>query len=393
MSAEVSSPERNYKVIASVGTLLALIGLIAVGALYGTAGAKNVMASYVFGYSAALSMVLGCFGLTLLQGVTRSYWGSTILRIVEAGGSVGAFILMAVLYIPIWIGREHVYGGWIHRDWPLNNNTWFKTFWLTENNFILRIAGYFAIWIALAYFMRTWAAKEDETGDVKWKNLRGNVAAPGLVIYVLSVTLAATDMFMSIDAHWFSSMFGPWYMIGGVLFALSTAVLITATNAKYAPIKQVYTEQNAKDLGNLMFAFVMIWIYFTLSQYIIIWSGNLPEFIVYYKNRQAGILPVVGFINIALGWFAPWIALIPPRNKTNPKVLVSICVVLIAMRFVDMAWNMIPLFRPTFALSDLAAVFLMMGAWMAVFGYQLMKNRSMPVHDARIREALQHSHA
>lgn len=394
MTSESTSNTVSMKGVGPVGTLAAIVGLVGLIAM-GTQNnfGESFMAAYVFGWSMGLCIVVGFLGLTLLHHTVRGYWGGPLLRMFEAGGGVTALGVMGALFIPIWMQREVVYHHWLHPDWTTNKDTWFKVAWLQENFFLGRIIAYFAIWMIYAYLMKTWGQKEDQTGDVKWRNKRTNYASPGLVVFVIVSTLASTDLFMSIDPHWFSTIFGPWFIINGALFAMALTTFVVARNATKLPYVNAFSGQLGRDLGNLLLAFTMLWIYFTLSQYIIIWSGNLPEFTTYYQNRGVGYLPYVGAFNVVFGWLVPWFLLFFPGNKTNPKKLANIALWIVIMRFVDLGWNMVPLFRPMFKIDDLFSLLFIIGAWLAVFGYELKKRDLVPAHDNRAQEALQTSHA
>lgn len=409
MATETQSQSQfNAKSIMGVGFLAGIIGIILLVVAGGAMGAdslKPVLQSYLFGWSMLSAAVLGCFGLTLLHHTVRGSWGLSVLRIFEAGGGPVALFWTAVSFLPIAMNMGAIYGKWVNPD-PADALVMHKVApqmlfgsisipgYLTPGFFLFRFALYFLIWIVFAYFLKLWSEKEDATKDLKWRHKRTNLSAPGLVVFVLTITLASTDWFMSIDPHWFSSIFGPWYMIGGALFSLAVASAIVCANANKTPYNSVVSPGLTRDLGNLLFAICMLWIYFTLSQYLIIWSGNLPEFIIYYKERQAGVLPLVGMANVLLGWFLPWMLLLAPPMKAKPERLLFVCGILISMRFVDLYWNIIPLFGRSYPVwTDLAALLGLLGIWLAIIGHQLQKSAVLPSHDTRLQEALEHSHA
>jgi len=388
-----NAPEVNFKPSSGIGLLLALIGGGGLFAMVsGTDGLKNVATGYFFGWALIMSLCLGCLGFTMLHHTVRGSWGLAVLRIFEAGSSPTTLFIMLLGYLPIWMNREVIYHHWIHYD-PADQIMLNKLWWLNEQGFMIRTLVYFAIWIAISALLRKWSIKEDETKDIRFRQKRTNLSAIGLVIYVLSITLAATDWFMSVDPHWFSAIFGPLYMIGGAVFAISFATLIVCKNAKKAPYTTVMSKNLTKDLGNLMFCFTMLWIYFTLSQYIIIWSGNLPEFITFYKNRQGPFLSLLGTINILFTWLLPWGLLLAPINKAKPERLMIIALIAVVMRSVDVYWNFMPFFRATPNITDLFGVMAVLGIWMFGFGQSIRKASLLPSHDTRLQEALKHQHA
>lgn len=393
----------NTKGLGGAGMLVGIVGFLALGAGFATLGdkaLKTILQSYAFGWSFLMATILGCYGLMLLHNLVRGSWGLSILRYLEAGGGVGALTFGAITFLPIALNLGTLYK-WVNPD-PTDALVMHKVLpmapglpgWLTQEFFLARTALYFAIWIAYAYFLRKYSLLEDETKDFKYRKKKHALGAHGVLVFVLTITLASTDWFMSLDPHWFSSIFGPWYMIGGALFALSIGTAIVCANAKKTPYNEIVSPNLTKDLGNLCFAFCMLWIYFTLSQYLIIWSGNLPEFIVYYKVRQAGWLPWVGAANVLIGWLLPWMLLLIPNMKAKPERLLFVVAILLFARPIDLFWNMVPLLGRTYLVwTDVAAIVAMLGFWFWVVGSVMSKVAVLPSHDTRLQEALHHSHA
>lgn len=405
MSEATATPSANFKGLGGAGLILGLIGLVGWGAMAASQGGlETALQSYVFAWGLVASMVLGCFGLTLLHHTVRGSWGLSVLRIFEAGGGPSALFLTLLGFIPIAMNLGTVYKGWmfpkegdlimLFKTQPHALGGMMVPGYLTPGFFIGRTIFYFAVWILFAYLLQKWSRLEDQTKDIEYRHKRTNLAAPGIVVFVITLTLAATDWFMSIDAHWFSTMFGPWYMIGGALFAMSFGTAIVCANAKKSPYNEVVSPSLTRDLGNLMFTFCMLWIYFTLSQFLIIWSGNLPEFISYYVYREKGALPFVGMFNVLFGWFLPWAFLLAPPVKAKPERLIYVAGLLLAMRTIDVYYNFVPLFSRSYpVVTDLLAIVGLGGLWLAFVGFGMQKAAPLPEHDTRLQEALQHSHA
>lgn len=374
----------SYKGAQNVGGILALVGLIAVGSGIGSQ-TKLVTESYVYGWSLMLALTLGCFGLTLLHHTVRGSWGSAVVRLFEAGGGPIAFFVTFLAWIPIYMQRATIY------KWVTDPQThWFRKVWFNDTQWAIRIVIYFAIWTLMAYLLRKWDLAQDADDQIAYREKRRKLSAPGMVIFFITGTLASTDLFMSLDHHWFSSIFGPWYLIHGALFAIAFGTFCVCANARKSPYNEVVSPQLTKDLGNLTFAICMLWIYFALSQYIITWSGNLPEFIVYYVNRKP--LAWLGAINVVFGWFVPWTMLLSPTMKKHPEKLMVVAALVMCTRLVDMAYNFIPFFRTSLVWTDIAAIVGLGGVWLAVFGYQASKAEVLPKHDTRLKEALALSH-
>jgi hypothetical protein len=269
---------------------------------------------------------------------------------------------------------------------------------------VARGAGYFAIWLAIAYFINRWSRGQDQTGDLSLLQRARRLSGPGLVIFGLTVTLAATDWVMSLDAHWFSSIFGILFMGGWGLSALTFVILMLALLARYEPLRGVLRPSHFHDLGNLLLAFVMLYTYFHISQLIIIWSGNLPEETPWYLKRMTGGWQYVGQGLLLFHFGVPFLLLLQRWMKRRVRTLGAIAAALIVMRLVDTFYLVAPeanaaqahvaealsghLPGPAQLLLYLLVPVGMGGLWMAVFFWQLRKLPLLPVGDPFLERVL-----
>jgi len=392
-----TQPEMNYGRIGSLGFILGLIGLLAcLAVMYGgdKAMATNMMHSWMFGWAFWLALTLGCLGFTLLHHVVRGSWGQAVIRIFEAGGGVFALGTIAVLFAPIYLHLDKFYGMWVHPE-PGDKIVAAKAVYMTPVAFLGRFIVFFAIWMAFAAVLRRSILRQDKTGDLNQQHFRTNLSAPGLVLYVITLTLATTDWFMSMDAHWMSTMFGPLYMIVCANLAIGFAAAVVCFNSNKAPYNAIMSKDLTRDFGNVTFMFVMLWVYFMLSQFIIIWHGNLPEYTSYYYKRQyeSGFLLALGAINIVFGWFVPWMTLLSPKIKTLPKAVGQVAVFIFLMRIIDVYWNIMPFLRGGYVYpmwTDLVAFITIGGWWLFAFGKTASQASILPEHDTRLQEAIAH---
>ena len=385
--------------LGNMGLLLGLIfGAAGLAVMFGdkTLGPEMVR-SWTWAWGSFIALTLGCLGMTLLSHVTRGNWSQSVLRIFEAGGGVKALLLMVILFLPIAANFGVPYAKW----YPLQAHDEYmvtKAQWLNPTGFAIRFFIYFVLWIFLAGKLRASSLRQDESREIKEQHFRTNLASPGLVFFILSVTLASTDWFMSMDPHWFSTMYGPIYIVVAANMALGLATLLVCLNAKKYPYNQIVSEDLTRDLGNMNFMMTMLWIYFVLSQFIIIWSGNLAEFTSFYYKRQveSQFLLFLGAFNILFGWLVPWTALIAPRTKKHLSLLAWTAGGIFVMRFVDMYWTIMPFMRGGLVLpswTDLLAVLGIGGLWLWAFGKTTTETELLPAHDTRLQEALHHEHA
>jgi hypothetical protein len=366
--------------------LAMLIGLGGMGYAY-MQDPKAAIYSYFFAFVCWMCLTLGCFALTVLHHTVRGKWGLAILRLVESGGSALTFIIMAILFIPIAMHMKDIYS-WLNPQLLEHDAIiQYKSRFLNQNWFLIRTVIYFVVWIGIAYYLRQSSIKEDQTRDINERAKRTNLAAPGLLLLVVTINFAFTDWVMSIDPHWYSTIYGIWFLVGQGIMALALGVHIFTKNRSLTPYSEVINPKLTRDLGNMLLALTMVWGYFTLSQFLIIWSGNIPEYTSYYALRFDGAWVYVGAA-IVVGQFAiPFLCLLAPRTKAVPKLLMILTAWIFLMRFADLYWNVMPMLRKTAPQwTDLAALLGIGGIWSLVFQSQLLKADVLPKHDNRLME-------
>jgi hypothetical protein len=377
------------------------VGLIALAA--SGAGAFFAPAAffraYLFAYIFFAGLSLGCLAVVMLHHLTGGAWGIPIRRILESG--TRTLPLMAILFLPIALGMKHLYS-WsrpeeVARDALLQA----KEAYLNVPFFLARAAFYFAVWIAIAYFVNRWSLEQDRAGSPALTRRLQLLSAGGLVAYGLTMTFASIDWVMSLEPHWFSTMYGVLYIAGQALNALAfvTAALVLMSGEK--PFSDFVRPAHYHDLGKLLLAFVMFWSYVSFAQYLIIWAGNLPEEIPWYLRRLNGGWGWVGAALILLHFALPFLLLLPAGANRNSRILVGVAGLVVLMRFVDVYWLVRPVFTQASASAasarfqvhwlDLAASIGIGGVWLAVFLWQLEERPLLPVNDPEFVEALAHA--
>jgi hypothetical protein len=331
-----------HKTALTVGGLLAAAG----GVLWGigfTQGAEAAWHAYFFGWMIFTGAVFGCTGLQLLHHATRAKWSAPLLRLWEAGGGPVMLLASLLLFLPIalqgptfyhWLDPEHLKGDPIYE----HRNNFFGIPWISFPVWMAKSVIYYVVLIALTGTMSSWLKKEEATLDPKWSQKRHGLAGWALVLYVLVVNFSMTDWAMNLgeDGHWFSTIYGVWLMIGFIIFSLSFAVVVFTNQSEREPYDQVASPNLFKDHGHLLMAFMMIWAYFSLSQYLIIYSGNLPEFTQYYLRRNSNGFGVFAGVMIVLHFFLPWLIVMQPKVKRSAKLLGWVAGYMLVMRVFDL---------------------------------------------------------
>jgi hypothetical protein len=348
-----------------------------------------------------LGLSLGSLGLLMLQHLTGGHWGVMTRRPFEAATRV--LPVVAVFFLPIAIfGMNHLYGYTpTHKGWlgapavgedALSDLQ--KSYLVTGGflGFYGRAVLYFAIWLAFMYIFNKWSKEQDTNReDRALRRLVKMFAGPGIILYVFVMTFAAIDWVMSLSPHWASTIYGFLFVIGQIISSMSLAIAILVLLAKTAPMQGIVQSRHLHDLGKLLFAFVMLWAYFGFSQLLIIWSGNLPEEITFFRSRLYGGWGVVAVIVLIFHFFVPFFFLLPRDVKRSAKLLPTIALWLIFMRIVDLFWLTRPEFTPRAvpALMDVGAVAALGGIWLAVYAMYLKSQPLLPLGDPKLDEAIE----
>lgn len=378
-SAEIGRIQKWALIAALVGSLLAALGWYLSPIAF--------FSAYLTAFLFWLGISLGCLAVVMIHHLTGGGWGMSIRRICEASYSV--LPLLAVLFLPVLIGLPILYP-WarpelIEHDAILQG----KQPYLNPQGFILRAVLYFAIWIASGFLLNRMSAGQDAAGEYPRRRRLALWSGPALVLWVLTVTFASVDWSMSLEPHWFSSMYGVLYIAGwgvaGLAFAIVTLLLLRS----YAPMSAMYNLSRQHDLGNFLLAFVMFWSYVSFSQYLIIWSGNLPEEIPWYINRSHGGWQAFPVALMLLHFLVPFLLLLSRQAKRIPRWLLSISLLLLVMRWVDLYWTVVPAFSPAVFWVHWLHIVLPIaigGWWMAMFTWRLPARLQLPVFDIPAEE-------
>jgi hypothetical protein len=380
------------------GPAFAVAGVVGIGVLIFSAVTESsrqaTLQSYLFAVILFMSITLGCFALSILQHVVQAKWGLPVLRIFEAGGGARNFLLLLVLMIPIGLGAHYLYP-WAQPDLVKHDHVLqHRANYLNWGFIVLRFLVYFGIWAGYAYYMRNSVKRQEATGRFKEQQKRANLGAPGLVLVVLTVTFAYTDWVMAIDAHWWSTMYGLWFVAGMGLGGISIAAIISCLNADKAPYNQIVNKNWTRDIGNLMFTFVMLWGYTNLGQYLIIWHGNLPETTTYLINRSLGGWSILSAVLVVGQFFIPFFALLSPTVKAKPKYLATVAAWILLMRLVDHFHVIEPFFRRNMGVNflDVFAIIGVGGLWAWMFSLNIKRAPLLPTYDPRLLEVPEHAH-
>lgn len=402
----MANPE-NYKAPAEINRLRTLalgiggIALIiwAVGAYFNT---EQALRSWLLGFIFWGGISIGSLGVLMLQYLTGGAWGVVIRRIVEAGSRTMPLVFL--MFIPLAVG---VYFGkfyeWTHLP-PTDHVMEARGIFMTSWFWILRSVIYFSLWGIMIYLLNKWGAAQDKTETVEESRLllerASRFSGPTMVIYSLVVTFAVVDWVMTLDPHWFSTIWGLLFVAGWGLSCFCFSVTVLAFLVDKSPMDGVLGKRHFHDIGKLMLALVMVWAYFNFSQFLIIWSGNLPEETGWFLTRMKGGWGYMGVALILFHFAFPYLLLLKQDFKRRAGLLAMIALFILFMRLVDMFYQIGPTLRVdprgiepgAFYISwmDFVAPIATGGIWLWYFFGELMKRPIVPAKDPYFEEAIAH---
>jgi hypothetical protein len=384
MSAPHVVPERLAE--GSRRALLAGAGglaLSAIGALFNT---TEFLRSYLLAFLFWSGASIGCLSLLLIQHLTGGRWGLLVRRLLEAGTRTIPYAALAFLPIALGVGRLYEWGHPDAHDAILQH----KSPYLNPGFFRARAAFYFVVWSAIAYFVNAWSLRLDAGPDRRIERRLRGLSGGGLVMLGLTITFSSIDWGMSLEPHWISTIYGVMFMVGQVLTAFTLVILALRAFGGEEPFRRVVRRETIHDLGKLLFAFVMLWTYVHLSQFLIIWSANVPEEIPWYIRRINGGWLYVAWVVIAAHFIAPFMALLSRDLKRNLQQLATVAALVLAARWLDLFWIIAPaLDRPRLSVHwmDVTTAVGLGGLWLGLFARELAGRSMVPLNQPDLEVA------
>jgi hypothetical protein len=381
--------------------IVGLVGLAA-GVIGAFMNVDQFFRSWLIGFLFCLGLALGSLGLLMVQHLSGGQWGLVSRRVFEA--ATRTLPLVTLFFVPILFGMRPLFLWARPEAVEADRILQMKAPYLNVPFFIGRAVVYFALWLLGMFLLNKWSDAQDRgEGAVTVPEMARfrEVSAPGLLFLVLTVTFASIDWVMSLDPHWFSTIFGLLTVVGQGLSALAFTIAVLALIAPTGALAGYLTPRHFHDLGKLMLAFVMLWAYLSFSQFLIIWSGNLPEEIPWYVERIRGGWGVVAVL-LVLGHFAlPFLLLLSRDLKRHSGMLAKVAIFVILMRLVDLIWLVAPTF--SHASPDEGARFDLMlhwmdvvipvglaGLWVFLFARLLRSRPLLPTNDPYFKEIFAH---
>ncbi len=347
---------------------------------------------YLVNVAFFLSITLGALFFVIIHHLTRAGWSASLRRLAEATSL--NFVLLAVLLVPIALrpGALSLYK-WMDPD-PGDVLIGVKSgWWLFHSGFVGRLVIYLTVWIGLSALFYRLSTRQDKTGDPKLSRTMGRVTPIALLLFAVTLTAASFDLLMSLDAHWFSTIFGVYFFAGCVLSFHSFLALLTIWLQKNGRLERSVTEEHLQDVGKMMFAFTVFWAYIAFSQYMLYWYANIPEETGWFLRRQAIFTwGAWGFFLVFGHFVVPFLFLLSRHVKRRRATLAIGASWMLIVHWCDLYYLVMPQVNDglvfPFSMLDVTIFIAMGGVYLASTAWILRRNKLLAVNDPKLPEAL-----
>lgn len=350
-------------------------------------------ASFVQNHFYFMSIAIGGLFFAALQWLTGAMWSAPVRRVSESFTAYLpiALVMVAILYFGMhqlypWTHPDHVKGDVILEG---------KAGYLNTQFFIIRNLLAFAVWILFAKKLVGNSIAQDRTGDVAF-TLKNRSWVPGfLIFFALTFTMTSFDHFMSLDPHWFSTMFGIYCFSGLFYSVLAFTCLVVIYLKNQGHLEGLVNDNHLHDLGKFMFAFTVFWAYIGFCQFLLIWYANLPEETSYYLHRFHGSWLYVSLFLLIGKFLVPFFILLPRGTKRCPRVLVSVAIFMLVAQWIDDLWMVQPEFfknGPQVGWIEIGVTLGFIGLFGMAMSRFLAKNNVVAIGDPKLAESVFHHH-
>jgi hypothetical protein len=365
-----------------------IVGLIASFVGY-FLNAEQFFYSYLTSFTFFTSFALASMILVMIHHITKSSWGTVIRRIPETLSS--NLWIWGLFFIPILLGMSSLYQ-WTNTEYVMKDPILLgKVPYLNEPFFVIRQFVYFGIWGFLGYKLHKVSTEMDRTNDWGLTTLLRKISAPGILIFSLTVAFASFDWLMSLDAHWFSTMFGVYFFAMSIQALFPALILTTFWLHKKGLLKNTITKSHIYDLGAWFFGFTVFYAYIAFSQFLLIYYANIPEETLWFYHRLEGSWSIITYSLIACRFIIPFVLLLNRDKKHNKTLLIVASVLILSMHLIELHWIVMPVLHHSgVALSwlDISTLIGLGGIFMGLFFRRLRNHDIVPVNDPTLADSL-----
>ena len=380
-------PLENWSRVRNATLFVAILGWIASIAGYAT-DPEHFFWSYLVAFLFAFSIAVGASFFVMIQHLTGSAWSVTVRRLMEAVmRTLPAFLL---LFAPLPFGLHYLYD-WSRAGAAKDPLLKLKLGYLNEQWFTIRgllVIAVLSLWALVLYSK---SRRQDESGAVYHTLSAERWSAPGVLVLFVGTSIVAFDWIMSLNAHWYSTIFGVIFLSGGAMGFMAVLILLCLWLRSSGYLVNTVNTEHYHDLGKWLFALMVFWAYVAFSQYMLMWYGNMPEETIWFKNRFVGTWLYVSLLLVVGHFVLPLFAMLPRSVKRNRGTLALFASWLLLMHYVDLYWQVMPVFyKSGFGMSWLSPVCLVtVGSTVGLVFWSTFRERPLvPVGDPRLKQCL-----
>jgi len=399
-----------------------VFGLISLVFLFVPGGKTHLLRAYLMGYMTIFNFCGGALAFLMVQYVSGGKWGQILRRPLEA--MTRTIWMIIVLLLPILLLGKHLYQWMAFPSAQDKLNAYHAGLMTQEQQLTAQskvaMLNPTAAWVQAAivlgfmalviFLLNKWSVQRDNDPQAgtqasfdKWRVRFENLSGPSILFYVILMTDFVIIFVKSLDVTWYSSVYGLQFLVAQGYAVLALGVLTLILLSRYEPIKTMFRTTEQHDMGKLMFAFVMLNIYLTFAEFLIIWSGNLPDEIPWYLHRIHGGWWYVCTADVICHWVIPFCILLSRDIKRSKRKMIWVCSFMIFARLIDMFWLIEPNFRDAASnlhiagnigiLAYITVPIAVIALWLAYYFTELMKRPLINVNDPHTEELLEPEHA
>ncbi len=347
--------------------------------------------AFLTGYFYVFILAIGGLFFASIQHLTKAGWSVNVRRFCEAFASYLPFAAVGALIL--LFGAPTLYE-WYDKTIVANDYLIAKkSSYLNPTFFVVRIVFFFALWLMFASKLVGFSLKQDKTGDEQLTHKTVPWSIAFLLTFALSFSLFGVDLLMSLQPHWFSTIYGVYLFAGLFQSTIAMMILLIQYSQRKGWLNGYVDENHMHDLGKFLFAFTIFWAYIAYSQYMLIWYANMPEETMFYLPRVKGEWMIMSALLLFFKFIVPFFALLSRRSKRNPAILASVAILLLVMQYVDLHWLIYPNLNADKVLLGLPELLIWLGfvgSFLFVVTRFLSRNSLVPVKDPRIQESMHH---
>ncbi|MFA5804251.1 MAG: quinol:cytochrome C oxidoreductase [Melioribacteraceae bacterium] len=384
-SVEYQKKELPSKV-QTIGLSLLIVGLIIVILGY-VINPERSAYNNIIGLTFLISIAVGSLFFVAIEFLSGAVWSTPFRRVGEFLSST--VWVLPLLFIPLLLNVNTIFH-WTHPA-SADKTLIDKAPYLNVSFFVGRVIGFWLIWLLFYYLIIKNSRKQDQTKDQYLTKKNIKLSAIFMPLFAFTISFAAIDWLMSIEPHWFSTIFGVYYFSGTILAALAVgAIFIVLLNERGFFVKGIHTD-SYYSLGALIFAFTNFWAYIAFSQFLLIWYANLPEETFWFLARWEGNWKFFSVGLIIVHFLVPYVGLLSQPSKMNPKRLIFMSGWILFAHYYDLYWLVMPNFFKKgipFSWIELGFPLLITGLIILVFYYQAKKNNLVPIGDPKLKRGI-----